>query len=51
VFASLPVPTTSSAKRFCTAIAGDAKCAEASPILKFTINDFAAEEAMIWKQT
>src|SRR2546423_1429785 len=37
-------PTTSSATRFCTAIAGDAKCAEASPILKFTINDFAAGE-------
>jgi len=51
VFGSLPVPTTSSAKRFCTAIVGDAKCAEASPILKFTINDFAAEEAMIWKET
>ena len=43
--------TTSSAKRFCTAIVGDAKCAEASPISKFTINNFAAEEAMIWKET
>jgi hypothetical protein len=49
MFASLPVPTTSSAKRFCTAIVGDAKCAEASPISKFTINNFEAAEAMIWK--
>jgi hypothetical protein len=51
VFASLPVPTTSSAKRFCTAIVGDAKSAEASPISKFTINDFEAREAVIWKET
>jgi hypothetical protein len=51
VFASLPVPTTSSAKKLCTAIIGDAKFAEASPISRFTINDFAAGEAMIWKQT
>jgi hypothetical protein len=37
-------------KSYAAIIAG-AKCAEASPILKFTINDFAAEEAMIWKET
>ena len=37
--------------RFCAAIVGDAKCAEASPISNFPINDFAAGEAMIWKRT
>jgi hypothetical protein len=38
---------TSSENEFCAAIVGDANSVEASPILKFTINGFAAGEVLI----